>query len=162
MTEESRDTKACPFCAETIKAAAIVCKHCGRDLPKEVSPDESLMLRHGIVHKDERYVWRGNYFKQLDEAVKYVAKHAPNSIVAEVKLAPIDATPEKPFKWWLWVPLGAVALFFAYGASIPQYKADAMAARRLCEKSFRAPQYECDALYDKMLREGELKAMAGK
>lgn len=29
MTE---DTKACPFCAEDIKAAAIVCKHCGRDL----------------------------------------------------------------------------------------------------------------------------------
>lgn len=33
MTEESNDTKVCPFCAETIKAAAIVCKHCGRDLP---------------------------------------------------------------------------------------------------------------------------------
>ncbi|MFN3303137.1 MAG: hypothetical protein ACK44A_05385 [Roseateles sp.] len=27
------DEKACPFCAETIKAAAIVCKHCGRDVP---------------------------------------------------------------------------------------------------------------------------------
>jgi hypothetical protein len=26
------DTKQCPFCAEDIKAAAIVCKHCGRDL----------------------------------------------------------------------------------------------------------------------------------
>lgn len=31
-TEEAAETK-CPFCAETIKAAAIVCKHCGRDIP---------------------------------------------------------------------------------------------------------------------------------
>ena len=26
--------KKCPFCAETIKRAAIVCKHCGRDINK--------------------------------------------------------------------------------------------------------------------------------
>lgn len=26
------DEKNCPFCAETIKAAAITCKHCGRDI----------------------------------------------------------------------------------------------------------------------------------
>lgn len=31
-------TRICPFCAESIKAAAIVCKHCGRDLPA-LSPE---------------------------------------------------------------------------------------------------------------------------
>lgn len=27
------DTKTCPFCAEEVKLAAIVCKHCHKDLP---------------------------------------------------------------------------------------------------------------------------------
>ena len=33
IADHQNDTKECPFCAETIKAKAIVCKHCGRDLP---------------------------------------------------------------------------------------------------------------------------------
>ena len=29
------ETRLCPFCAEEIKKAAIVCKHCGRDIPQD-------------------------------------------------------------------------------------------------------------------------------
>jgi hypothetical protein len=32
------DEITCPFCAETIKRAATVCRFCGRDLPREVPP----------------------------------------------------------------------------------------------------------------------------
>lgn len=32
-------TRACPFCAETVKRDAVVCRYCGRDLPACAPPD---------------------------------------------------------------------------------------------------------------------------
>ena len=32
MTQEASETRECPYCAETIKARARVCRFCGRDL----------------------------------------------------------------------------------------------------------------------------------
>lgn len=57
------DTKLCPYCAEAIKAAAIVCKHCGRELPgfEELAPRVQVVSKppdikiEDIDYKDRNY-----------------------------------------------------------------------------------------------------------
>lgn len=46
-TAELRGDRLCPFCAEEIKPQAIVCKHCGREVPPQpVDPDLGTGQKH--------------------------------------------------------------------------------------------------------------------
>lgn len=64
----------------------------------------------------------------------------------------------KVWPWLVGVPIGALALFLIYGASIPEYKAKALEQRRLCEDVFHASQSVCDRIYYEALAKGEARA----
>lgn len=64
----------------------------------------------------------------------------PNAVPVVIQKAPA-------FKWWFWVPLGAVAAFLLFGALIPKNVAEANRFGRVCRElagTDRLAQIECE------------------
>lgn len=49
LVEESEATKKCPYCAETIKADALVCRFCGRTLASSLKPKPTYSPRSRML-----------------------------------------------------------------------------------------------------------------
>ena len=77
------------------------------------------------------------------------------SISSHARSCPQCGARVPRFRWWLWVPLGLVVAFLGFGASIPQYKRDAAAARELCLKIAATwDRGKCWADYDAAIAAG--------
>lgn len=53
MTETGE--KLCPFCSETINEAAIICKHCGSNLPPIAIPNNPISYAQPSIKKKPRF-----------------------------------------------------------------------------------------------------------
>lgn len=116
------DVRACPFCAEEIKAAAIVCKHCGRDVPQVLAADAwgedptrpvveeataEKARRLGVSWRDGAWRFGADSFRSIENALAHAehqSSHPTAPAVSEARAQP---------GWSRWLPIGSVVLFVA-------------------------------------------------
>lgn len=70
--------KKCPWCAESIKVEAIICRYCGRDIVKTQSEAENsntsnqtLMEKYNITYEGDQYIYQRYRYAQLSDAISY-------------------------------------------------------------------------------------------
>jgi hypothetical protein len=71
------DTRACPYCAETIKAQAVLCRFCNRDIQAlPALSNYELMVKYGINHDGSKYLFEKYRYDRLEDAIEYARKNA--------------------------------------------------------------------------------------
>lgn len=65
--EENHEARHCPFCAETIKAAAVVCRHCGRDVGVP-APETQQTSEAALASMEKHFEALQALLKDRDEA----------------------------------------------------------------------------------------------
>lgn len=105
-TEPGSRTRKCPYCAEEIKAEAVLCRFCNRDLPSleveekmaqkitELSPEqlgelkknpELLAAHYGIEKEGALFKVQGKYFERFFDAVAHAEIKALKSKLGDIQ-----------------------------------------------------------------------------